>query len=234
MGRIVGEVGKDNIELGDGTALGEAYRDFQKTLLDFRSKGILLAIASKNNFDVAIDVFRNHNDMLITEDDIASFKINWNNKAENIIEIANELNIGLDSIIFLDDNPAERYIVSSNLPDVTVLHLPDDPVEYSQMLTDSGFLEQLAITKEDLKRADNYKIDKKKILEKSSVNYTEYLRSLEMSLEISEFKDDEIPRISQLCNKSNQFNLTTKRYTEKDIKNFIDGEKFRNTSIKAQ
>tara|TARA_A100001388_G_C28771294_1_gene504035 strand:- start:1622 stop:3478 length:1857 start_codon:yes stop_codon:yes gene_type:complete len=232
-GGIVGEVGKDNIELGDGTALGEAYRDFQKTLLDFRSKGILLAIASKNNFDVAIDVFRNHNGMLITEDDIASFKINWNNKAENIIEIANELNIGLDSIIFLDDNPAERYIVSSNLPDVTVLHLPDDPVEYSQMLTDSGFLEQLAITKEDLKRADNYKIDKKrKILEKSSVNYTEYLRSLEMSLEISEFKDDEIPRISQLCNKSNQFNLTTKRYTENDIKNFIDGEKFVTLQLK--
>ena len=226
-GGIVGEVGKDNIELGNGTALGEAYRDLQKTLLDFRSKGILLAIASKNDFDVAIDVFRNHNDMIITEDDIASFKINWNNKAENIIEIANELNIGLDSIIFLDDNPAERYIVSSNLPDVTVLHLPDDPVEYSEILTDSGFLEQLAITKEDLKRADNYKIDKeRKILEKSSINYSEYLRSLEMTLEISKFKDDEIARISQLCNKSNQFNLTTKRYTENDIKRFIDDEKF--------
>jgi len=234
-GGIVGEVGKDNIELGDGTALGESYRDFQKTLLDFRSKGILLAIASKNNFDVAIDVFRNHKNMIITEDDIASFKINWNNKAENIIEIANELNICLDSIIFIDDNPAERYIVSTNLPDVTVLHLPDDPVEYSEILTDSGFLEQLAVTREDLKRADNYKIDKKrKILERSSINYTEYLKSLEMTLEISKFKDSEIPRISQLCNKSNQFNLTTKRYTNKDIKSFIDDDKFITLQLKLK
>lgn len=234
-GGIVGEDGINNLELGAYSPLGEAFTDFQKTLLDYRSKGMLLAVASKNDFDIAIDVFKNHKDMLIKEDDVAMFEINWNNKADSIIQIAKNLNIGLDSIIFVDDNPAERYIVSSNLSEVTVINLSEDPSEYSEMLTSCGHLEQLAITSEDLKRADNYKIDKKrKVLEKKAIDYAQYLKSLKMSLEFKSFSAEDISRISQLCNKSNQFNLTTKRYTEKDIEKIMTNKDFITLTLKLK
>ncbi|HAW57538.1 MAG TPA: hypothetical protein DCX03_00760 [Bacteroidales bacterium] len=217
-GGVVGDDGFDGINLAPNDAVGESYRFFQKYVLSLKERGIILAICSKNNEDTAKEPFIKNQDMLIKLEDISCFIANWNDKATNIRQIAKYLNIGVDSLVFFDDNPAEREIVRLNVPEVAVIDVPKDPAYYAKALSDSGIFDWLQITDEDLTRAKSYSTNKQRAeLETSFVNYDEYLNALEMKYTIGFLDEKRIARFAQLINKSNQFNLRTQRYSEADI-----------------
>lgn len=218
-GGVVGDDGLEGIEIGTTSPVGEAYRDFQLNLLALSKRGILLAVCSKNDHDKAIEPFERHPEMILRLSDIVNFKANWEPKSENIRKIAHELNLGLDSLVFLDDNPAEIEIIRQFVPEVSVVWLGDDPSTYSQQLLDSRFFEQRSVTSEDQERTQLYRQEaKRQELQRDVTDMNAYLRSLEMTAHISEFTAVDVPRIAQLINKSNQFNLTTKRRTEAEVK----------------
>ena len=220
-GGIIGEDGIEGIKL-DNSFPGNQFVDFQKALLNLNKRGIILAINSKNNFDDAIEVIRNHPAMVLKEKNFASIKINWENKTQNLVEIAKELGIGLDSMVFFDDNPVERDLVKQALPEVLVVDLPSSPTLYKQTLENLKVFDQLSLTEEDKKRSEMYKARKeRKELEKSLTSIDDYLKNLEISLIIKEIDDFSVPRISNLVLKTNQFNLTTKRYTKTEIESMI-------------
>lgn len=220
-GGVIGDDGVENIEIGPGSPAGEAFLQFQRTILEYKNRGIILTICSKNEEDIARAAFREHSGMLLKEDDITLFVANWNDKASNIQFIADTLNIGRDSLVFVDDNPAEREQVRQALPMVQVLELPTDPSLYSQTLMFSGFLESAGVTEDDLKRTEHYaaRMEAKNLLD-SSDNYDDYLKTLEMVAKITPFDAMGRKRIHQLINKTNQFNLTTQRYTEAQVEAF--------------
>ena len=218
-GGIIGEDGIEGIKL-DHTFPGNQYLDFQKALLTLNKRGIILAVNSKNNFEDAIDVIRKHPAMILKEKHFACIKINWENKVKNMIEISKEIGIGLDSIVFFDDNPVERDLIRQALPDVLVVDLPSSPTLYTQTLEKLKVFDLLALTEEDKKRSDMYKARKeRKNLEKSIKNIDDYLKNLEIRLIVKEWDKYSIPRISNLILKTNQFNLTTKRYSKTEIEN---------------
>lgn len=217
-GGVIGDDGLENIKIGQGSAAGEAFLHFQRTVLEYKKRGVILAVCSKNEEAIARSAFREHPAMLLREADITVFVANWNDKASNIRYIAETLNIGLDSLVFVDDNPAEREQVRQVLPEVAVLELPKNPADYSRALMFSGMLESMRLTAEDLKRTEQYAmLQKGEALLKSSANYDDYLQSLEMTGNISGFDAIGRMRITQLINKTNQFNLTTRRYTEAEV-----------------
>lgn len=217
-GGVIGDDGLEGIVLGQGSAAGEAFLQFQRTVLEYKKRGIILAVCSKNNEEIARSAFRQHPAMLLKEEDISVFVANWNDKASNIRHIATKLNIGLDSLVFVDDNPAEREQVRLSLPSVAVLELPKNPADYSRALMFSGMLEGMALTEEDMKRSEQYAIrEKGEQLLKACGNYEDYLKGLEMVGDISAFDQMGRKRIAQLINKTNQFNLTTHRYTEAEV-----------------
>lgn len=219
-GGIVGEDGFDGIKLGP-TSPGNAYVEFQRQLLAYWQRGIILAINSKNNFDDAMQVIREHPYMILREEHFASMRINWNDKVSNLREIANELNIGLNSIAYFDDDPVNREFVSSGLPEVLSVDLPNDPSLYAQTLMSLNDFNVLQITDEDLSRGKMYVQQKsRKELESSATNLDEFLKQLDIKITIKDANQFTIPRISQLTLKTNQFNLTTKRYQEEDILRF--------------
>ena len=220
-GGVIGDDGLEGISIASGDATGEAYLNLQKTILDLRKRGVVLAISSKNEEHIARQPFKEHPDMLIKEDHIAVFQANWSDKASNIRLIAETLSLGLGSMVFLDDNPAERMQVRQELPEVAVIELPQDPSLFARTLIASGYFENITFTKEDLKRATFYQdnVKRAKILNQSS-DMESYLKSLNMEINFSPFDLTGRVRIAQLINKSNQFNLTTKRYNEIDIKKF--------------
>lgn len=224
-GGVIGDDGIDGIVLGQGSPLGESFVLVQKAALRLRSRGIFLAIASKNEHAIALSPFLNHPEMMIKEDDISVFVANWIDKASNIEAIANTLNIGLDSIVFLDDNPAERKQVRDALPTVRVLELPEDPTYFSWLLESCGFFEAVTISEEDATRvemfAQNIKRDQIKL---KARDLSDYLQSLDMRLIANPFDTTGRKRIVQLINKTNQFNLTTKRYTESEVKCLEEAE----------
>lgn len=232
-GGIVGEDGMEGIRLGDSYP-GNCYKEFQKELLKLTYRGIVLAINSKNNYDDAIEVIREHPDMVLREKDFVSIKINWKDKATNLLEIANELNIGLDSMVFIDDNPAECELINQKLPDVTVINLPPNPIEYAQLINESNLFETIKITLEDLSKTNIYKaqIEREK-LKNVIGNLEDYYKSLEMVAIIKPVNIFILPRIAQLTQKTNQFNLTTKRYTEKDIEAMSESGRFLIYSIEV-
>lgn len=220
-GGIAGEDGISGINL-DISGTGKSFYDFQKQILNLYNKGIILAINSKNNVEDAMTIIENHPHMLLRKRHFSSLKINWNDKVKNIKEISNELNIATDSMVFFDDNPMEREFVKSMLPEVKVVDVPSDTSKYVDTLNDIVEFELLKMTDEDIKRNMMYMENKKRLeAQQQFENIDEYLASLEIKI-ILEYADDfSIPRIAQLTQKTNQFNMTTKRYSQTDIENML-------------
>lgn len=217
-GGVVGDDGLEGITIGQGSPLGEAYTAFQEHVRELTRRGVILAVCSKNDEANALEPFEKHPEMVLKRGDIASFVANWSNKADNIRAIAQELNIGLDSLVFIDDNPFERNLVRQELPMVAVPEVSDDPTFYPVALADAGYFEGLSVTDEDRERTAQYQGNKAREALKSSVtDLPSYLRGLEMELIWKRFDKIGLQRIVQLINKSNQFNLTTKRYTDEDV-----------------
>lgn len=204
--------------------MGEAYLKVQQTALALRERGVVLAVSSKNDDNVARSAFRAHPEMLLKEQDIAVFQANWQDKASNLKAIAQALNIGLNSLVFLDDNPVERAQVREALPEVAVPELPDDPAFYAQTLLAAGYFEAVAFTDEDRKRANQYQSNAERAQALgAATDLGSYLGSLQMRAIFSSFDSVGRKRITQLINKTNQFNLTTRRYTESDVTAFEQG-----------
>lgn len=222
-GGVIGDDGLSGIRLAQGDADGEAYLDFQQYVLSLRDRGIVLAVSSKNDDLVARSPFREHPEMRVKEEHIAVFQANWNDKATNIAAIARELSLGLQSMVFVDDNPFERELVRQALPEVAVVELPEDPALYARTLGASGHFELTALSREDLDRASFYEGNARRAeLQKSVGNLDDYLASLDMEIVLQPFDEIGRARIAQLINKSNQFNLTTRRYSEADVAALTD------------
>jgi len=217
-GGVIGDDGLDGIKLAQGDAAGEAHLAVQQLALELRERGVVLAVSSKNNDDVARLPFRSHPEMLLRESHIAVFQANWNDKAANIKAIAEELSLGIDSMVLLDDNPVERDLVRQFLPQVAVPELPQDPALYARTLAAAGYFESVAFSEEDLKRAGFYQDNARRVnLQKQAGDLDTYLASLNMEITFQPFDATGRARIAQLINKSNQFNLTTRRYTEAEV-----------------
>jgi len=217
-GGVIGDDGLEGIELGQGSGVGEAYAAFQRYVKDLKSRGIILAICSKNEEINGLMPFNEHSEMLLKREDFAAIQINWDTKAANVEKIARQLKIGLDSIVFFDDNPAERAIVRQFLPDVWVPEVPEDPALYVSCLSDAGYFEASAFTSEDNERTSQYQANiQREALQGKSHDLGTFLKNLHMEMDISPFDSVGLSRITQLINKSNQFNLTTRRYTEAQV-----------------
>ncbi len=217
-GGVIGDDGLEGIKVAQGDAQGEAHLAVQRMALDLRRRGIVLAVSSKNTDEVARQPFEKHPEMLLKLDHIAVFQANWNDKATNIQAIASELSLGLDSMVFLDDNPVERGLVRQLLPQVAVPELPEDPALYARTLAAGGYFEAVAFASEDLKRAGFYQDNARRVtLQKQAGGVDAYLASLDMTIQFEPFDATGRARIVQLINKSNQYNLTTRRYTDPEV-----------------
>ncbi len=218
-GGVIGDDGLEGIKIAQGDATGEAHLAVQRLALDLRQRGIVLAVSSKNTDEVARTPFQQHPEMLLKLDHIAVFQANWNDKATNIQAIAEELSLGLDAMVFLDDNPVERGLVRKLIPQVAVPELPEDPAYYARTLAAAGYFEAVAFATEDLKRAGFYQDNAKRAsLQKQVGGVDAYLASLDMTITFQPFDATGRARIVQLINKSNQYNLTTRRYTDPEVK----------------
>jgi FkbH-like protein len=217
-GGVIGDDGLEGIELGDTSPRGEAFKAFQKYIATLKERGVLLTVCSKNDFAKAAEPFEKHPEMALKMEDIVSFKANWDSKADNLRLMAVELNLGLDSFVFVDDNPAEIEIVRQFAPEVTTILLGPDPAGYVAQLQNCRMFEPRSITAEDAERTSQYRSDvQRKELQASVTDMDSYLQSLAMEAVISEFTAVDVPRLSQLINKSNQFNLTTRRRSEAEV-----------------
>ncbi|WP_342710226.1 HAD-IIIC family phosphatase [Bradyrhizobium sp. B124] len=217
-GGVIGDDGLDGIVLGQGSAEGEAFLAVQQMALDLRDRGIMLAISSKNDERVARSAFAEHPEMLLREEHISVFQANWTDKASNLEAVAKALNIGLDALVFVDDNPVERGQVRQALPQVAVPELGEDPALYPHYVMGAGYFEAVAFLDEDRQRAAQYQANAQRAsLQSQARDLNSYLKSLNMVMTIGPFDNAGRSRITQLINKSNQFNLTTRRYTEADI-----------------
>jgi len=219
-GGVIGDDGLNGIRLGQGSSTGEAHLALQRYALALRQRGIVLAVCSKNDEANARLPFREHPEMLLREEHIAVFVANWEDKANNIREIAATLNIGTDALVFVDDNPVERALVREILPEVAVPELSEDPADYVGILSRAGYFEAVGLSNEDLSRADYYGTNAERASLKKIGNLEDYMASLEMVAIVMPFDAVGRVRITQLINKSNQFNLTTRRYSESEIARF--------------
>lgn len=215
-GGVIGDDGAENIEIGQETSLGQSYQEFQNYIRDLKDLGVLLTVNSKNDMSVAVTGFERP-DSVLKQSDFVSFKANWESKGQNLLETAGELNLLPESFVFVDDNAAEREIVRQSAPDAAVPEL--DRIEhYIRVIDRNGFFEVVDLSEEDLKRSEMYQADKmRQQAQNSCKDYTEYLKSLEMKGTIRAFEPVYLSRIAQLTNKSNQFNLTTHRYSQAEI-----------------
>jgi len=217
-GGVIGDDGLNGIHIGQGDGVGEAYADFQRYVIALRDRGVVLAVCSKNEEEAARLPFREHPDMLLRDGDFAVFQANWNDKATNIQAIADTLALGLESFVFVDDNPFERTLVREMLPKVAVPEMPEDPAWYARTLSAAGYFEALTFSEEDTKRASYYAGNAQRaILGRQAGDLNAYLASLEMKITFQPFLETARARVAQLINKSNQFNLTTRRYTEAEV-----------------
>ena len=217
-GGVVGDDGLSGIEVGTLTARAQGYAELQRQLKKLKNAGVLLAVCSKNEEATVLEVFRNHEEMVLREEDIVTFRVNWDSKADNIGGIAQELNLGLDSFVFVDDNPAELEIVRRYLPEVVTIQASLDPVETLKLVSSHASLFRSSITQEDASKTEQYRSDhKRNALQSKVTNFDEYLESLEMIAVIDPVSAASAARASQLINKSNQFNLTTVRRSENDV-----------------
>jgi FkbH-like protein len=221
-GGVIGEDGLEGIQLSQ-TGEGARYRDFQRRIRQLEDLGVILAIVSKNNYTDVQEVFDNHADMVLKKDDFASLKINWSTKPQNIAEVAQDLDIGSDSFVFIDDNPVDREAVRSAMPEVTVPDFPADttllPAFLDQIYQDYFFA--LESTEEDRKRTETYLQNAKRAAERHAAwSVEEFLAALKTKITVRKVMDEDLPRAAQLTQKTNQFNLTTRRYTEQDLQGF--------------
>lgn len=217
-GGIIGDDGLDKIQLGHGVGIGKAFTEFQMWIKKLRQRGIIVCVVSKNDELIAKEPFEKHPDMILKLDDIAVFQANWETKVENISAIQSILNISYDSMVFLDDNPFERNMVRQYLPDITVPELPEDPSEYLEYLYSLNLFETASYSDADNDRTKQYQIEACRVsLSKTYTNEDDFLRSLGMVSKVSSFTKYNIPRVAQLSQRSNQFNLRSIRYTEGDI-----------------
>ena len=220
-GGVVGDDGVEHLRLGQGSAEGEAYLAFQRYVALLGRRGVILAICSKNDMAIAEAGFR-HPEMAITREEIAVFIANWTDKASNLRAISKALAIGLDGLVFVDDNPAEREIVRRELPEIAVPELPDDVARYPSLLSDAGYFEAASFTGEDAARGRSYALNVHRLAQLDrATDLDGYLRSLEMIMTARPIDRVDLPRVVQLINKTNQFNLTTKRYTEPEMASLL-------------
>jgi FkbH-like protein len=219
---VIGDDGPQGIRLGQGSAEGEAFVAFQHHVRDLSRRGVILAVVSKNDEAAALAPFDNHPEMVLRRDDIACFVANWNDKPGNIRAVAERLNIGLDAIAFADDNPFERALVRRELPMVAVPELPDEPALYARALSDAGCFDAVAVTQEDRARGAAYRANATRAaLRDGDTDLDGYLESLDMVLRWRRFDRAGLPRIVQLINKTNQFNLRARRYTDAEAEALI-------------
>jgi len=219
-GGVIGDDGVQNLLLGRDHAVGEAYLNFQQYVKNLQKRGVILAVCSKNDLENAKEGLA-HPDSVLKMGDFSAFKANWNPKPQNIREIAAELNLGLDSMVFVDDNPVERALVAEALPEVAVPEVGSDVSLFAEILEQERYFEAHKVVQDDLNRAAFYSLDaQRKAAESSFANYGEFLSSLEMTAEIGPFVPVYLERITQLINKTNQFNLTTKRLTSAEVEAF--------------
>ena len=217
-GGVIGDDGLEGIQLGHGLGIGKAFTEFQMWVRKLKQRGIIICIASKNNEETAKEPFEKHPDMVLKLDDIAVFQANWETKVDNIRTIQSILNIGFDSMVFLDDNPFERNMVRENIPKITVPELPEDPGDYLEYLYSLNLFETANYSIADKDRTKQYQVEAKRVsLSKTFTNEADFLKSLNMVSTVSGFTKFNTPRVAQLSQRSNQFNLRTVRYTEADI-----------------
>lgn len=222
-GGIVGDDGMEGLRLGGHDALGEAFVDFQQTLRALRKRGILLAIVSKNEESVALEAIRRHPEMRLRLDDFVGWRINWRDKAANIVELVDELNLGLQSVVFLDDNPAERARVREALPEVLVPELPKDKMHYAQTLHALACFDVPSLSDEDLRRTEMYVSERERNAGRSqSSSLEEWLASLELEVGVEPLHPSNLKRVVQLLNKTNQMNLSTRRMTEAELASWVE------------
>lgn len=221
-GGVIGDDGVEGIALGQGSPTGEAFLAFQHYVRQLAARGVILAVCSKNDHVNAVAPFETHPEMVLRAGDIACFVANWQDKATNLRHIAQSLNIGLDALVFVDDNPAERRLIRSELPMVAVPELPEDPESYVSCLAGAGYFEAVEITEEDRERTGLYRANvSREALRQTSTDLGSYLRGLEMKLICTGFDELGFRRIVQLIGKTNQFNLTTQRYTDADVRTIM-------------
>ncbi len=217
-GGIVGDLGWQNIRLGGHDAIGEAYADFQRSLKRLSGRGILLGIVSKNEEELALEAIRNHPEMVLNLDDFAGWRINWQDKAQNIVELVNDLNLGIDSVVFIDDNPFERARVREALPEVLVPEWPDNPLFYTSALLKLNCFDIPSVSSEDRSRTNMYVSERKrKQLSREVGSLGEWLKTLQLSVKVEELNEANLERAVQLLNKTNQMNLSTRRMTQKEL-----------------
>jgi FkbH-like protein len=218
-GGAIGELGVEGVHL-DSSGSGSRFRDFQRRILDLKELGVLLAVISKNNPEDAMAGIREHPSMILREKDFAAIRTNWAPKSDNLLSIARELNIGADSFVFIDDNPVERETMQIALPEVTVPDFPADTAQLEGFIADVAreYFLQLRATEEDMTRTEQYRSETERRGQMSSfANVQDYLASLDMVLSVEGLTDHNLPRAAQLTQKTNQFNLTTRRYSEAEM-----------------
>lgn len=233
-GGVVGEDGKDGLRLGN-TAPGSEFVEFQTFLKSLAARGILLAVNSKNNAADALDVIRTHDAMILRESDFSAIRINWLPKSDNMLAIARELKIGVDSLVFIDDNPDERERMRQFLPDVLTVEMPRDPALYRTTLERLPALQTLAVTAEDGERTERYReIRFREEAKTNASDVASYLASLEIAVEIEAAAAATFPRIAQLFAKTNQFNVTTRRYSAADVERFASDPAYRIWTLQSK
>ena len=225
-GGVVGDDGLEGIQLGHGLGIGKAFTEFQMWVKKLKNRGIIVCVCSKNDEDKAKEPFEKHPDMVLRLDDISVFMANWETKVDNIRQIQQILNIGFDSMVFIDDNPFERNMVRENIPDITVPEMPEDPSCYLEYLYSLNLFETASYSLADKDRTKQYQVQAKRAaFSKSFTNEADFLKSLNMVSNVEGFTKFNIPRVAQLSQRSNQFNLRTVRYTESDIEAMLKDEK---------
>ena len=225
-GGVIGDDGLENIQIGQ-LGIGKAFTEFQYWIKKLQQRGIIVAVCSKNTEAIAKEPFEKHPDMALRLEDIAVFVANWENKADNIRKIQKILNIGFDSMVFLDDNPFERNMVRENIPEITVPELSEDPALYLDYLYNLNLFETVSYSGEDAKRTQQYQKEAERVIfQESFANENDFLKSLNMVSETMPFDSFTIPRIAQLSQRSNQFNLRTIRYTEEDVKRISQSDNY--------
>ena len=225
-GGIIGDDGIENIQIGS-LGIGKAFSEFQYWVKKLKNRGIIVAICSKNTESVAKEPFEKHPDMVLRLDDISVFIANWDNKADNIRQIQKILNIGFDSMVFLDDNPFERNIVRENIPEITVPELPEDPSDYLEYLYSLNLFETISFSNEDKERTKLYQIQAERAsIQQKFTNEDDFLKSLDMVSLVESFNRFNKPRVAQLSQRSNQFNLRTVRYTDDEIEKISNLDDF--------
>ncbi|NHJ40161.1 MAG: HAD-IIIC family phosphatase, partial [Asgard group archaeon] len=224
-GGIIGEDGLDGIKLNINYP-GNEFVDFQRSLLSLYNRGIILAVNSKNNEADAMEVFNKHPYMQLKDSHLASYRINWHDKVQNMIELAKEINIGLDSMVFFDDNPVERARIKESVQEVKVVDLPKSSALYKKVLEDLNYFDTFSLTKEDLTRGEKYYQKRKRDEIRQQVqSIDDFIKTLELIAIMKQADDFALPRVTSLINRTNQFNLTTKRYNEKEVQEMAKNTK---------